>query len=731
MMEEARQAYKQGRYPDAIRLLETQMAQAPDERTRLMLARAYERNGQLNEARSSYTALLHSQDPQLLKWAEQGLAQLTQGALPYESLQEWCRQTPAALFFRIGKDTYWLDGTQLRLESGSTLVPTLSFPIRELQPVISKDRLAPFEGNLVFRVIRGQEAQLLTFEAMARAVAEIPSDLASRLMRKGLLTPQGLAQLQSDIRLGETLGAALLRLNLITLAKLIEATIGSQNLPRGYHRPLGERLGIRAARNKQTLLKQALSRQASEPKPLGALLNSLGIPQIQIEEALASQTPLRGSLAEADSQEAWLLRWRRSRTESDPRYLERAQKVRQLLHRALLKNNHRLGTLLVEKGAIKPEQLSNALAWQVDQPYPLGELLAMHRLCAPEQIIEGLLQQQERYREEAEKQLPPLAPPPAKVEEKKNSRQWMIVVGILVGTIILGWGGNRLLFSWLRRAPQSVEDNSLAGRMLGGPLVHDPGALDSEGASGRQRWGSKFSGNLKNGKLASQMASSDFGRFEGNKLQNFESDGFQGNKPGKMEGRSFEGNVLNPPAMQGEVEKGKWEKTRSGPMQGHLKAKSVQSAAFAKLEAKLKQLRLPSGKLKDPLAAARLVAELIRSEQERLGLLNEGFLSGMDPADVNHTSALFCNETGESYLEGQSFASAASEFLTAITLDPTVSPPYYHLGTLVEKAGDKQSATAFYKRYLQVAPVGRYSSNANERLKTLSRDFATGRRVLK
>lgn len=731
MMEEARQAYKQGRYPDAIRLLETQMAQAPDDRTRLMLARAYERNGQLNEARSSYTALLQSQDSQLSRWAEQGLAHLSHDTIPYESIQEWCRQTPAALFFQIGKDTFWVDGARLRLESGTALIPSSSFPLQELQPVVAKEGLVPFEGNLVFRVMRGQETQYLSFEAISRAVAEIPSDLASRLLRKGLLTPQGLARLQSDIRLGETLGAALVRLNLTTLAQLIEATIGINNLPRGYHRPFGERVGIRAARNKQALLKQALSRQASELKPLGALLNTLGILQVQIEESIAGQMPLRGNLSEADSGEAWLLRWGRSREENDPRYLDRVQRVRNLMHRALLKGSHRLGTLLVNKGVITLEQLSNALAWQVDQPYPLGELLVMHRLCAPEQIIEGLLQQQAEYRLEAEGNLPPLAPPPAKVEQKKQSRRWMVVLGILLGCIVLAWGGNRLLFAWLRRPPHTTEDNSLAGRMLGGPLVQDPGSLDSEGDSQRQRLSHKFDGKLKDGKFTSEMASSDINRFQENGMQKFDSEGFRGTKPGNIEGKAFEGNVLNPPAMQGSVEKGQWEKSRTGEMQASLKRKSVQSAAFAKLEAKLKQLRLPSGKLKDPLEAARLVADLIRSEQLRLGLLDEDFLTGMNPADVNHTSALFCNETGESYLEGQSMASAASEFLTAITLDPTVSAPYYHLGSLVEKAGDNQSAISFYKRYLQVAPVGRYSSNANERLKTLARDSASGRRVLK
>lgn len=72
--------------------------------------------------------------------------------------------------------------------------------------------------------------------------------------------------------------------------------------------------------------------------------------------------------------------------------------------RSQLRQNSRLGNLLITEGYITKEQLVEALTYHVDQNIPLGEALVQLKLCSGAQV-EQALSKQAQLRRQAEQDL--------------------------------------------------------------------------------------------------------------------------------------------------------------------------------------------------------------------------------------------------------------------------------------------------------------------------------------
>ncbi|HBN10285.1 MAG TPA: hypothetical protein DD435_17150 [Cyanobacteria bacterium UBA8530] len=774
-LEKAKKAYREGRYGEAVSQLEALLQEDPTEGNLwLMLARAYERNGQEADAERAYRLIIESGIEPLSEHARQGLAKLAGPStfLPLRALQSFCLKRPAALFFRIGKDLYWLDGNRVRVEyaqgKGWAFNPRLCLPLHEGLPVVPKEALVPLENDRFFRLVEATGNRTLSFEETQKMLQwnePFEADLSSFLLESGFLPKETLLQAAKQRREEETLGTTLLRLDLETLERMIEAVIGRGRLPHGIARPFSERIGFLAAGQKQSILKQALSRQAHEAQPLGVLLERFGLSPASVKEALARQKPVRPTLPEADSLGEILVCWGivdrtalaslraaggapleaalLSGKHCPPEVIERAKRYARDLSRELTGGKRRLGTILIARGTLTGEQLEKALAWQVDQPYPLGELLVQHRLCSPEEVIAALKEQFQGYREEIEVLLPPLPHKEFELEierkEEKKDRRMLLLWGGMALVSIVGLAFTLKPFiplPWLRSG--SVENEAYAipealigdkGRLGAGtnPLEHkplDPGgagavslpeALQNTESAPSYRPGAlkpspteTFLGEEKRLSLDSATLSLSA---PGRMSQDFNDSG----EPGKV-GALEKSNNLPPlvpsPLLSGLPETGK-AKNESGTFDGKYEQKG-------------------SWQAKQEGRFSRLNPAQIHAEEKKMGVSFEGKgaqpgmngamdLDTKDGKNIKRSSAVFRSRLGEALLRTGEINSAAIEFLAAIALDPTVALPYFHLGSILEKKRDFEGARAHYQRYLEFAPNSEFSDDAREGLERTKR----------
>ncbi|HEY9765101.1 MAG TPA: tetratricopeptide repeat protein [Chroococcales cyanobacterium] len=777
-LEEAKKAYREGRYGEAVSRLEALLQQDPAEGNLwLMLARAYERNGQEADAGRAYRLIIEAGIEPLSEHARQGLAKLVgdepPSFLPLRALQSFCLKRPAAIFFRIGKDLYWLDGNRVRVEyaqgKGWAFNPRLCIPLHDGLPVVPKEALVPLENDHLFRLVEATGTLTLSFEETRRMLQwneHFEPDLSAFLLESGFLPKETLLQATKQRREEETLGSTLLRLNLETLERMIEAVIGRGLLPYGVARPFSERIGALATGQKQAILKQALSRQAHEHHPLGVLLENLGIDVSILKAALARQKPVRPTLPEADGLGEILVRWAvidrtvlaRLRAAGGapealeaallngkhcpPEVIERAKRYSRDLSRALTVGKRRLGSILISRGTLTGEQLEKTLAWQVDQPYPLGELLVQHRLCPPEEVIAALSEQIQGYREEIEALLPPLPRKEFELElelkeEKKDRRMLLLWGGMaLVSIVALAFTLRPFIpLPWLRPGIAEKENlpvpDGLGGdraRLGAGtdPLQHkplDPGGAEAVSLPGELQK-TESAPSYRPGSLKPSPVETFLGEEKRLSLDPATlslsppggmSPGF-GDSGEKKVGSLKKSNDLLPlvpsPLLSG-LSGAEKAKNESGTFEGKYEQKGFWQA-------------------KQEGQFSKLSPDRIRAEEKKMGVSFEGKgaqagmsgtmdLDTKDGKNIKRSSAVFRSRLGEAHLRGGEIDSAAIEFLAAIALDPTVAPPYYHLGSILEKKGDFEGARAHYQRYLEFAPNSEFSDDAREGLKRTKR----------
>jgi tetratricopeptide (TPR) repeat protein len=98
-----------------------------------------------------------------------------------------------------------------------------------------------------------------------------------------------------------------------------------------------------------------------------------------------------------------------------------------------------------------------------------------------------------------------------------------------------------------------------------------------------------------------------------------------------------------------------------------------------------------------------------------------GGVNGAAPEgiQVRRDTAVFRLRLGHSLFERRDAASAREEFLSAISLDPTLSPPHYYLGRIAQERGDRELAVKWYESYLGRAPGGEHTDEVRDRLKQL------------
>lgn len=293
--------------------------------------------------------------------------------------------------------------------------------------------------SAVFTVDMGPPA---SWDAVASSIPSGAEPLlgdAGILIRLGVLSPETASEALDQARNGEPLDLALARLGLVKLDTWLEALVGREWLHAPASRPFKDRIGMRLLAShaiSQGQLKQALESQAAAG-PHRLLGQVLGVPEPVLQKALVGHDPLPVHFPEADTLGEILIRWgcvsradwlTAVRSGADavgmlmkagkllPGHVARARAYREALGRHLAARRIRLGQILVDRG-LDRQVLGKALAWQVDQPLPLAELMVLHRLLGPAEAARALGQQAAAYRALAESGLPPLEPrrPPVQV----------------------------------------------------------------------------------------------------------------------------------------------------------------------------------------------------------------------------------------------------------------------------------------------------------------------------
>lgn len=760
-LERAKTSYRNGRYAEAVRELEGLLREKPEQVVWLMLARAYEKNGQPSEAVLAYRSILDSNASPVLEQARQGLVALSRkGLIPVDAIQAWCRQTTSAVSFRIEDDSFWLDGNHLRLgtSEGPFLDPRVPFPIEGGVPVLREEILSSFEGGH-FEVVDPNETSILPFAAFWEtllpmgwlAISDSPAFL---LYRSGGIRREALVRAMVERKENETLGAALVRLDLIPLDALVQAALGKR--PTGYCRPFGERIGSRIARQgKQALVKQALTEQAQRHQPLGKLMLDRGLSPSLLQAALAEQSPLRPVLAEEDSPAECLVRWgllsrtallearaKKKPLPVKPEAIKRAQLYARELSTLLAKGQRRIGSLLVNRGFLSREDLGKALAWQVDQPYPLGELLVQRRLCSPEALIELLKEQLEDYREEAELGLPPLpeaeeaeeAEKIEKPDEETSKRKIALWVGLgLVSAIALALTLKPYIpLPWLRGVEREKPTwfnwwEGARGRLGVGTDPQQPGESDglnpdplslpgeASGSYSNEYRPEALGGSLDPRTIDGTPPAPSFepqaSGYAPNPSLVLASPEYSPSAPGHVQRTEFnapspagswvDGALPSPPAAQ----------SNFGTVQG------MSEKQGGNLPVKLEK----PGRSGVPLLNA------ILSQEKSLGLFSSQYDGKAEPwrelgdQEVQRSSAMFRLRLGEALHAKKDDSSAAEEYLAALSSDPSLPLPYFRLGQMLEKAGEKRRAREHFERYLKLAPTSEFADEARDRLKKLRR----------
>ncbi len=585
------------------------------------------------------------------------------------------------------------------------------------------------------------------------------------LIASGALSPAWLARARSETRDGETSLSWLVRQDACTFDRMVETVLSGTPLP--PFRPPKDRLGMRLMSDRrisQGDLKQALSLQARQHRPLGAILVSeFGLPEPILQAALRGLPPLNAPLGPRDAPPALLMRWGAMTREHweaakthGPKAFEvlvangsvmasnvrRADAFRKAKSRLLVEGRFRLGEILVANGVIDRETLAKALAWQVDQPYRLGELLIRHRLASAEKVLEGLVEQARRYDEEAESLLPPVEqppppPPPAIAQEAPPvSRRRLLLLGLagasLVGALVFATRYTRGDFAWLStfiQGPQaSTSSEQGAAEFLGGSQSSGPRRERGTAFDPLDLPDTEFSGRpLGEAVGGGMIGSRTDGAFVGDRV----GEGFVGTAlphegvAAPVGEHSGLGAVGQPSQEKAVGTSGVTDSVRYG--------KQTASGAPRRETSREAEL-LALNRVQYPIQQGRHLAEALPAAgQERLqapvnpenqlqapiGLGRTVDGSPPESIQVRRDTAIFRLRLGRSLFDRKDPASAREEFLSAIGLDPTLSPPHYYLGRIAEERGDRELARKWYASYLSRSSGGEHSDEVRERLSGL------------
>lgn len=611
------------------------------------------------------------------------------------------------------------------------------------------------------------DAESKALAAQGRAiVGRPPATLESRVMAAGLATPAQIARARGDVRDGETPLSWLIRQDALPFDKVVDAVLTGMTLP--PVRASRDRLGMRLLADRQITqgdLKQALSQQALRARPLGEILvQEFGLSQSALDKALTSQAPLPARFGAADAPAALLIRWgalRREHWEASMGHgarafeilsangqvlasnVRRADTYRKLKWRLMAEGRFRLGELLVAKAVIDRDVLAKALAWQVDQPYPLGELLIRRRLASAEQVVEGLLDQARRYDEAAEAMLPPLEQPPPPAPDLSDAtpppptRKRLVLVALagltLVGAAFFATRYTRGDFAWLAAFVPGLEERTLGERgvaeLLGGTQASGPrrergSAFDPLGLPDSEFSTQRLGESLGEGMVGERL---DEG-FVGNRL----AEGFLGEPlpEERFSGSLSEASGLEavgtpsgdkPVGTSGVTDSVAYGRQAStGPRRGAT-SREAEQQALARVLYPMQQERHLAGAPSEAVGG-RMQAPAHPDSGLQAPIALGRSVDGSPPESiqVRRDTAVFRLRLGRSLYERQDNASAREEFLSAIALDPTLSPPHYYLGRIAEARGDRDMAAKWYQSYLARASGGEHSDEVRQRLNGLS-----------
>lgn len=588
-----------------------------------------------------------------------------------------------------------------------------------------------------------------------------------RLIASGALPAPWLARARSEVRDGESALSWMIRQDAITFDRVVESLL--PDMPPPPSRPARERLGmllLHERRISQGDLKKALAAQAEGHRPLGAILvERFGLPPAALEAALRAQASLKPRLGPNDSPPALLIRWgalRREDWEAAKGHGARAFEILVAMDKLLAANvrradaylkvkqqllregRFRLGEQLITQGVIDRETLGKALAWQVDQPYRLGELLIRHRLASAERVLEALQAQLRRYDAEAESLIPPLehpAPPPPVVEPppRPESRRKWVLAGLAVLSLALAlFFANRYTrgdFAWLEafvlppKAPETHERGAaelLGGIQASGPRRERATGFDPLDLPASELSGQRMSASRAEGMIGAPTAQGFVGTPTEGQLDGMPA--IDGQKARPYEAGQLVGTAIGqqPVGSSGVTDSQAYQVQGGAGTQAPIASRQGATSRQSEMLA-LERLQYPV-QAERHLAEGPAAPELGRMQerQEGQGRLQEaiglGQLSGGAPPEgiqVRRDTAVFRLRLGRSLYDRRDVASAREEFLSAIRLDPTLSPPHYYLGRIAEDAGDRELAAKWYASYLERATAGEHTDEARARLRQL------------
>ncbi len=596
------------------------------------------------------------------------------------------------------------------------------------------------------------------------AVGRPPPGLDLQFLAAGAVDPLDLARARIEARDGETALSWLFRQDAISFDRLAEIVLAGHAIPPA--RPPQDRLGMRLLSERKITqgdLKQALGKQAATHRPLGTLLiEDFGLAPAAMQAALGAQSALQPPLGPADDPAILLIRWGALRREhweavkaQGNRAFEtlvarqqvlaanvrRAEAFRMTKQKLMREGRFRLGESLVASAVIDREILAKALAWQVDQPSRLGELLIRHRLASVEQVLDGLLAQARRYDETAESLLPPVErPPPAPPEipaaNRPPSRRKFALVGLaglsLLGALVMANRYTRGDFAWLGSFVKDPEASPLAVRGMAELL----GGTQSSGP--RRERGTAFDPlNLPDSELSGQpmtevQGSTNWGEttgegFIGKRLD----EGFVGEETAVERNGVPMGDRLGaepvsrfsdgkPVGSSGIKDSVAYDKLGSSPLAQRATSRQSELQTLNAISLPVQAERLPAGAPAVREGGSMRAAEHADGKLQAPISLHQS-IDGAPPEtiQVRRDTAIFRLRLGRSLFERNDLASAREEFLSAIALDPTLSPPHYYLGRIAEQRGDAELAAKWYGTYGLRSPGGEHSADVQDRLDRL------------
>jgi len=723
-------------------------------------------------------------------------------ALAIADLQAWAASNGRSVRFQHGPDRYELSAKGLRMDAGEgrweAVSPRLAFPAEDELPYLTADRLGPLANTetpygAVFMLDDGPP---VAWDAVAAHVPPGDQGLlgeTGQLLRLGLLTADQVAAALDQARPAEALDQAIARLGLADLGVWIDGLVGRTHVPPPASRSFADRVGMRLLTMgaiTQGQLKEALARQAEggTHHPVGVLL---GIPETRLGPVLAGQPALHPQFAEADGLGEVLIRWgcvsrsdwlaaRRAGAAPEQAlvrsgkllssHVTRAQAYRESLAIHLAARTFRLGQILVARG-LATETLAKALAWQVDQPLHLAELMILHRLLGPAEAARALGEQARKYRQAAEAGLPPLevrrSPQPVALPGRAGPRRRFPREAILLGVA----GGFALAYAVASGYRWSGTDYGWLNAFFPPPPpapARPPGGAVHEVSEARG----------KAGPVAVQAVERldlPIGRppapgpataaFLAGKAPDFRPEYIPGSPaPGsvptlagatsdaRLLGQAPLSQALPVPGALRTPEPGAVGTLAPRPRSGapsfarELHSATIAQPTFGTLHASPGAARfaypmegplvLPTpaprpGPKDEPSVMRRFRADLARllADEARhrnrgrtlraAGRDSEAQLALAAAENVRRSQAVFRARIGEAHFRDGDLVAAAAELRGAAHDDPSFALPHYYLGEIAAARQDPGKADAAFKEYLRLAPEGEFAPAARSALARL------------